>query len=263
MSTETSPAKLAWDIRVQQILGSVRRRGRTLMVLGYVVYGGGTAALLTFVPDKALATVLVMFFFQLLVLYFGTSEMYPAIQGAFRTALEANRDSVPLFEKLANSVGKAESDPANHPLVKDLTGRVEKFADERIMPIIQTWERIGERIEKKTLPEVEALVAELRERSQRIDAKVSSGVEGVKRVTQMVEVELASGLLTELRETADVVKTVGMQYATPPSASTSPAARPQPGRPVQAAPARGFGDILASLNKKPNGASASVQGGKS
>lgn len=263
MSNPDSVKKPGWDVRVQQILASVRRRARNLMLLGYFIYGGGTAALLYFIPDKTLATVLVMFFFQLLVLYFGTREMYPAIQGGFRTSLEATRDSVPVFEKIAEGVSQLENDPASHPAFKEAAARVERAVEEKLMPVVNTWARIGERVEKTTLPQVEQLVAEIRDRAQKIDAKVSSTTEGVKRVQQHVEMELATGLLVELRQAADAVKILGMQHAPPPMPGAPGAsARPQPGQPVRAASGRDFRGILATLDKKGNGTPVPAQGGK-
>lgn len=257
-----------WDVRVKNILSAVSRRATILMILGYVVYGGGSTALLIYVKDKGLATVLVMFFFQLMVIYFGTQVMFPAIQGAFRVGIEANRDSVPLFEQLASAVHRLESDPANHPIVKEIEGKVEKIVQEKILPVVDTWARIGDRLEKKTIPEFEKMVAQLQESEKKIDAKISSTVEGVKRVQQQVEGELSTGLLREIREAAEVVKMFGMQHVAPPIPPAAPAmpGTPQLGRPVKPAPgARDFSGILNSLTKKPNGAPvpASSEGGRS
>jgi hypothetical protein len=255
-------SKLHWDVRVQEILTSVRRRGAILMSLGYALYGGGSAAILYFVHDKAFATILVMYFFQLMVLYFGTREMYPAIQGAFRVGLEANRDSVPLFEKLAEGVHRLESDPANHPLVKEIGDRAERVVDEKLMPVVAAWARIGERLEKVTIPQFEKMIAQCGDTERKLDAKVSSAVEGVKRVQQHIEMELNTGIMTEIRQAADAVKMLGMQHVPPPM----PTAGPQLGRSVKpASGARDFNDILTHLSKKQNGAPIPVapQGGRS
>jgi hypothetical protein len=237
------------------------------MLLGYAVYGGGSALILYAVKDKGFATVLVMYFFQLMVLYFGTKEMYPAIQGAFRVGIEANRDSVPIFEKLADSVHKLESEPQNHPLVKEVETKVRQALDERIMPVVDTWARIGERLEKKTIPEFEKMVTQLQDSEKKIDAKVSSTMEGVKRVQQQIEGEIQTGLFRDIREAAEAVKLLGMQHAAPPM----PVAASLPGTPALGKPlkpaggARDFSGVLASLNKKPNGAPAEAasQGGRS
>lgn len=233
------------------------------MILGYTVYGGGSALILTFIADKALATVLVMYFFQLMVLYFGTREMFPAIQGAFRTALEANRDSVPLFEKLADGVHRLETDPANHPLVQEVGNRAERIVNEKLMPVVDTWARIGERLEKVTLPQFEKMIAQCGDTERKLDAKVSSSVEGIKRVQQQIEGELSTGLLKDIREAAEVLKLAGMQHVAPPMPT---AASPQLGRPVKPAQgAKDFSSILSSLEKKSNGAPAQAapQGGRS
>jgi hypothetical protein len=231
------------------------------MTLGYVVYGGGTALMLIFIPDKALATVLVMFFFQLMVLYFGTKEMYPAIQGAFRTALEANRDSVPLFESLAAGVNRLETDPANHPLVKEVGDRAERLINEKLVPVIDTWKRIGERLEKVTIPQFEKMIAQCGDTERKLDLRVSAAVEDVRRVQRHIEGELATGFMTEIRNAADAVKMLGVQHAAPPMPVTS---GPQPGRQVRPATGRDFSDILSSLTSKPNGAAIPVapQGGR-
>lgn len=265
MTQQLKVEKLNWDIRVREILRSVRRRGTVLMTLGYVVYGGGSAAILYFVKDKTLATVLVMYFFQLLVLYFGTKEMYPAIQGAFRTALEANRDSVPLFETLAAGVNRLQSDPANHPLVKSIGDRAEKIINEKLMPVVDAWARIGDRLEKVTIPQFEKMIAQCGETERKLDSKVSAAVEDVRRVHRHIEGELATGLLTVVRETAEVLKLAGMQHAAPPMPAGGSSLAPPLGKPVKAAAGRDFSGVLAGLSKNQNGAPATVasQGGRS
>lgn len=264
--TQPQPSpKVPWDTRVQAILKSVRRRGTMLMLLGYLIYGGGTAALLTFMRDKALATVLVMFFFQLMVLYFGTREMFPAIQGAFRIGIEANRDTVPLFERITAFVHRLETDPGNHPLVQEISARAEQALQAKIMPVVDTWARIGKRLEEVTIPQFEKMIAQCGDTEKKLDAKVSSAVEGVKRVTQHIEMELQTGLLVEFRQAADAVKMLGMQHAPPPMPPGAPALVPSLGKPVKPAAGRDFRGVLETLGKKQNGAPAQVasQGGRS
>jgi len=262
-------AKADWDSRVHEILKTVRRRGLILMLLGYVVYGGGSIFMMYFIKDKSLATVAVMFFFQLMVIYFGTKEMFPAIQGAFKTSLEATRDSVPLFEKLANGVERLETDPGNHPLVQEVANRAERIVNEKLMPVVDTWARIGERLEKATIPQIEKMIAQCGDTEKKLDAKVSSAVEGVKRVQQQIEGELSTGLLREMREAAEVLKMAAMQHSAPPMSAAGSAplpGAPALGRSVKPAPgARDFSNIISSLDKKQNGAPVPVapQGGRS
>jgi len=267
MNPQSSVAKQNWDLRVKEILRSVRRRGTMLMLLGYVIYGGGTAALLIFMKDKALATVLVMFFFQLMVLYFGTREMFPAIQGAFRIGLEANRDSVPLFEKMADGVHRLETDPGNHPLVQEIGNRIDRVIESKLMPVVDTWARIGDRLEKHTIPQFEKAIVQLNASEQKIDAKISSTVEGIKRVQQHIEGELATGILREIREAAQVVKLMGMQHSPPPmplAASAAPRVSAPMAAPAPVPASRDFSTILTSLRKGSNGsaAPAASQGGR-
>lgn len=264
MNSQPVTSKEKWDVRVQDILRSVRRRGTMLMLLGYLIYGGGTAALLTLMKDKALATVLVMFFFQLMVLYFGTREMFPAIQGAFRVGLEANRDSVPLFEKLADGVHRLETDPGNHPLVQEIGARIDRVIESKLMPVVETWARIGDRLEKHTIPQFEKAVSQVNASEQKIDAKVSSAIEDVKRICRHVEGELSTGLLREMRDAAGVVKLMGMQHVPPPMPSAAPSTTPSAPRVAVPTSARDFTTVLASL-KKGNGtaAPAASPGGRS
>lgn len=262
----SSKQKQDWDVRVEAILKSVRRRGLILMLLGYAIYGVGSIFMLTYIKDKSLATVLVMFFFQLMVIYFGTKEMFPAIQGAFKTSLEATRDSVPLFEKLANGIERLETDPENHPLVQEVGNRAERIVNEKLMPVVDTWARIGERLEKVTIPQLEKMIAQCGDTERKLDAKISSTVEGVKRVQQQIEGELSTGMLKDIREAAEVLKLAGMQHTAPPMPAIT-GGPPQLGRPIKPAQgARDFSGILSSLNeKKQNGAPVPVapQGGRS
>lgn len=174
MDTKEKPN---WDTRVQAILKSVNRRATILMTLGYLVYGCGGIAILILIPDKTFAGLVCMFFFQLLILYFGSKEMYPCIAGGFKAGLEANQDSVPLFEKIAKGVDDLEKNPENHPVVKVVGDRIEKIISEKVSPVIARWERIGERLEKVILPEIEDTLGKFRETVKRLDAKVGSTTE--------------------------------------------------------------------------------------
>jgi hypothetical protein len=233
--------KQNWDTRVQAIIKSVNRRAMTLMILGYLAYGCGGTAILIFIPDKPFAGLVCMFYFQLILLYFGSKEMYPCIAGAFKVGLEANRDSVPLFEKIAKGVDDLEKNPESHPVVKVIGERVEKAISDKVSPVLDSWTRIGERLEKVLLPRIEETV-------KRLDAKVGSTTEGVKRVQQMVEMELATGFMAEVRETCAAIKMMAAPHAP--------------------APTRDFKAMLNSLNKtsvRQNGAAqvqATPQGGK-
>ncbi len=208
--------KQPWENRVQGIIVDVNRRGKTLMCLGYLVYGIGSALILWLVHDKGLATVLVMYLFQLMMVYMGAKEMYPCIAGGFRASLEASRDSVPLFEKIAEGVEALERDPESHPVIRAVGERVEKAVSARLSPVIDTWTRLGERLEKVVIPQFEATLAQMSEASKKIDGKVSSTVEGVKRVQQHLEGELATGIMTEIREATSAIKLMAAPHAPAP-----------------------------------------------
>lgn len=93
-----------WNARVARIIADSQRRGSFYLVLGYAVYGGGSAVILAFLwHTPAIATALIMFLFQVCVMYFGTKVMFPRFDGMFWITIEGNRDSVPAFEKIART----------------------------------------------------------------------------------------------------------------------------------------------------------------
>jgi hypothetical protein len=115
MENQLQDQQQKWDADVAGILKGVRKVAVVYMLLGYVVYGLGSVAIMWFLRDHAaFATAIVMFFFQLCVIYFGTKVIFPNIAGAFRVGLLANRNSMPAFIKLAEIAG----DKNNSPLIK-------------------------------------------------------------------------------------------------------------------------------------------------
>jgi len=235
----------AWDRKVEKTLDSVHREAKALMWLGFVVYGVGSAAILyTMQSQPGLATAAVMYLFQLLVLFFGTRKMYPAISGGFRIGLEANRSSMPLFEKASNAIENLEKNPESHPALKTVSARIDAALDAKISPVIERWNRIGERVEKVLLPKLEKAIEDASESVRKLDVKTSSTLEGIKRVQQKVEGEIDTGMFKELREGAQAVKLLAAPHAP--------------------APMPAFQDVLASLGSPRNGAAVPVtpQGGK-
>lgn len=138
-----------WDEKVDSCLKGVYREASILMWLGFIVYGGGSACILWAMHrNPTLATAVVMFFFQLLVIFFGTRKLYPCISGAFRVGLLANRDSIPTFDRLGKVVDKVEvklDDPA-----LDFRAEAGKIRDELTeirkaltKPVSQPMQKIG------------------------------------------------------------------------------------------------------------------------
>lgn len=114
-NNELERAQAKWDKDVAAILGKVQTRANIYMWLGYVVYGMGSVLIMILMRNQAaLATAVVMFFFQLCVIYFGTRVIFPNIAGAFQVGLLANRNSMPAFIRLAQVAGDGE----NSPLIK-------------------------------------------------------------------------------------------------------------------------------------------------
>lgn len=117
-ANQLSDQQAIWDRDVAVILKKVKRVSLIYAALGYIVYGLGSVAIMYFMrAQAAMATAMVMFFFQLCVIYFGTVVIFPNIAGAFRIGLLANRNSMPAFIKLAEIAGDKE----NSPLIKAIS----------------------------------------------------------------------------------------------------------------------------------------------
>jgi hypothetical protein len=116
-----------WDVKVDGILKKINRQANVYFSLGMLLYGGGSILLMVLLQDKPmLLTLVVMFFFQLCVMFFGTKVIFPCISGAFRVGLLANRESMPIFEKL----GEVAADPEKSPVVQRLERAALDIRDE-------------------------------------------------------------------------------------------------------------------------------------
>lgn len=186
----------SWNDRVTKILRHVRREGAAMMWLGFVFYGGGSAAIFYFMRNQpGLATAIVMTVFQMLVLFFGTRKMYPCIAGGFLLSIEANRDSVPTFEKIADSIGRLESDPENHPAAKALRSSFEReVKDGALREFSETMREM--RLSAEALRRA-AAAAESRLSGIEADAAVMAA--SARQVAARIDRELDSGLLDGLK----------------------------------------------------------------
>ena len=118
--------QVPWDIFVEEMLRGVCQRGRRLFVVGVVVYGGGTAAILSLVPNSALALALQMILFQMCVMYAAMMEMYPCIRGAFLTSLEGSNRSVPAMERMGEAADRLTAIAKKNEKDGDIVERFEK-----------------------------------------------------------------------------------------------------------------------------------------
>ena len=101
----------SWNDRVKDIVRASNRRGAALFWLGFCVYGGGSTIILALLwRNPTIATALVMFLFQLCIMFFGTMKMYPKFDGGFWLQIEANRDTVPTFETISDTVKKFDKE---------------------------------------------------------------------------------------------------------------------------------------------------------
>lgn len=127
--------RTAWNDEVQSIIASVNRKSMAYLIAGYGIYGVGSVIIMVLMRNQpAMATAVIMFFFQLCVIYFGTRAIFPCISGGFWLSIAANRDSVPTFKRLADAVERLEQKPDENPLVKRFEERMDKatldFTDE-------------------------------------------------------------------------------------------------------------------------------------
>lgn len=103
--------KPSWDERVASIERTVGRQANRYMTLGYVVYGLGSLVLIYLLrKEPFLVTLVVMYFFQLCLIYFGTQAIYRHIALATRSSIEASRDSVPAMEELSRAIGEIRTE---------------------------------------------------------------------------------------------------------------------------------------------------------
>lgn len=73
--------------------------------------------------------------------------------------------------------------------------------EDRIIPAIATWQRVGERMEKEILPSLEALVQELQRKAIPV-------LDNARRIEASIEAELQTGILQDFRDASRSVKTL-------------------------------------------------------
>lgn len=136
---ETGRHKIPWDTRVEDLLRGVRNRSIFFSVAGLGAYIPGSLAFLVLIPDKGVATLLVMMFFQVLALIGFCLIMYPAIGGAFKVGLEANREMMGTMEKV-----EALLDCGDHPTLRKI--------EETALGAAADMKAIRQAIERQTKP---------------------------------------------------------------------------------------------------------------
>jgi len=103
-------AQFNWDAKVDTCMGRVYRAANTYLTLGLVLYGGGSALIIYLLRSQPLlVTIVVMYYFQVLVIIFGTRIIFPCIAGAFKVGLLGNRESMPVFERVAEALEDKDS----------------------------------------------------------------------------------------------------------------------------------------------------------
>lgn len=156
-----------WESTLQGILDGVRKRARIFLIVGFLVYGGGTGVILVLIPDKAFALVLQMFLFQLCVMYFGVDQVFQCIRGSFETMIENSRETMPVFDRMSNAAeGLMKATDEAKTGEADWVKRLERLFREEMRKLRQEIKGKRESTEddlEKALEEGEAEAAKIRE----------------------------------------------------------------------------------------------------
>lgn len=90
----TQTMQVPWREKVDKILAGVRRESRIYFALGLCSYVLAGFAFIKAVKDPSLSALLIMGYFQLMVIFFGTMKIYPCIRGGFLVSVEQTCESV-------------------------------------------------------------------------------------------------------------------------------------------------------------------------
>lgn len=91
-----------------------------------------------------------------------------------------------------------------------MESKLQTTMDDHLIPAIQTWQRVGERLEKVILPKFESAIDSAERAAQLIEKKAVPAIDIARRIEANVEAELATGLLQELRSAAQSVNLLVM-----------------------------------------------------
>lgn len=138
-----------WDEKVNAILHRVNRLATIYFTLGIITYGlGSTVLMIVLWSNPGIAGLAVMMLFQLMVLYFGSKVMFPCFSGAFQVGLLANRDTVPVFREMQESLEDAKGEMTQTAIDirasgDKIHGEVKRLADSFTKKIEPPKRRIG------------------------------------------------------------------------------------------------------------------------
>lgn len=135
-------AAVPWGVREDEILRKVRSRATVLMWLGYSVYAGCCLGAFLAFGEKPVTGLVIMVVQFLLVIWMGTKAMYQNMSSMFQLQLAANRETMPVFERLAAAIEKIEK--GDHPTAK----KVEEAAADAVEHL----KAIRDSIERQTKP---------------------------------------------------------------------------------------------------------------
>lgn len=128
-----------WDVKVDAILSGIYRRSKIYCMAGIGIFLPGVWALLTFIPDKSIASLAVFIFFDVIVIASFTLIVYPNFAGAFRVGLAANREMLGAMERLGRI-----AETGDHPTVRKIEDAAVRAAEDMHAVRVE--------IEKRTAP---------------------------------------------------------------------------------------------------------------
>ena len=97
-----------WEAKLRQMARGTFIESLILLILGYIVYVGGSYLILKFVPDEQKAFIYQMILFQCLVMFMAVYKIYPKISMSTATLIESSRDTTPVFEDMARTASNID-----------------------------------------------------------------------------------------------------------------------------------------------------------
>jgi hypothetical protein len=111
------PEEDRWRARVKEIISGVRRESWIYFALGLVSYIGAGITFIFAVKDPSLAALLIMGYFQLMVIFFGTMKIYPCIRGGFLVSVEQTYETIGDMQAIRKAIEKQSAPLPTKPRV--------------------------------------------------------------------------------------------------------------------------------------------------
>lgn len=102
-----------------------------------------------------------------------------------------------------------------------MEAKLQTTMDEKFIPAIEAWRRIGERMEKETIPKfekflvrAETALAQVQKSTQNLEEKAEPAIRDLRHLETHVDAYIQAGLLNDIRDAAESLKNfMGVQGA--------------------------------------------------